>query len=51
MHSILHFISSHPAITGAVVTAIESIAMPFIPIQYNGLAVTIFGFLKRKIGG
>jgi hypothetical protein len=31
-----------------VVTLAESILMPFVPVKWNGLAVTIFGFLKRK---
>lgn len=51
MEQVISYIAANPEAVLFVVGAVESLVMPFIPVKYNGLAVTLFGFLKKKKAG
>ena len=50
MKLVLDFLIAHPEYIVAGLSLVESAVMPFIPIKWNGIAVTVFNFLKKKKG-
>jgi hypothetical protein len=51
MQAVISFVLNHPEATLTMVALAESIAMPFVPVKWNGLAHTAFSFLKKKVTG
>ncbi len=47
MKEVIDFISAHPELTVLVLSLLESAVMPLIPVKWNGLAVFIFGLVKK----
>ena len=48
MQPIFAFIVKHPEATFATLALLESAIMPIVPVKWNGVAVAVFNFLKKK---
>lgn len=48
MRPVVDFAVQNPELVGVIVAVAESIIMPFIPVKWDGLAVTLFSVFKKK---
>ena len=48
MKPVVDFVINHPEAAFAVLALLESAIMPIIPVKWNGVAVSVFNFLKNK---
>lgn len=48
MIALISFIAANPAIIVAVLGALESVVMPFVPVKYNGIFVTVLEAMSKK---
>jgi len=48
MKTVIDFLINHPEASFAALSLAESVVMPFVPVKWNGVAMTLFSFLKKK---